>query len=209
MGEPFKYELTDLSATHNAIADWLICNPGKGQLGRCAAHFGYTRSWLSTLIHTDAFKAMMKAKQGKAFDENVVTLADKIAGVAHASVEKLGEIVESTNDERLVREIGRDMLSNLGYGASTKAPGVVINNNTQNNLTVNSDALAAARNRQSQHYGRTIEGPSESEASADETSPAQLPSDQGTAVGPPSELRADSPDSAPALPRLEAEGSEV
>ena len=207
MGDPFKYELTKLSNTHNAVADWLIANPGKGQLGRCAAHFGYTRSWLSTLVQQDAFRALMQIKQGKAFEEVVIPLQDKIAGVAHASVEKLGEIIEKTDDERLVREIGKDMLNSLGYGASAKPAGVV--NNTQVNLTVDAGALAEARNRQSKHYGRVLESSSEPDAEAPEAEAPKLSYSEEPGMGQTRELRAEHVNGEKAIYREPTEGGEV
>lgn len=190
MPTPFKYELLDLSNTHNAIADWLIANPGKGQLGACAAAFGYTRSWLSTLIHQDAFQALLKHKQGAAFEEVVIPLHEKMAGVAHRGVEKLGEIMETTNDHRLVRETTKDMLASLGYGANAKGGPVTINNNTQNNLTVNQPALAEARARQSQHFrSQTLESPSKPQGPAVEAQAAELPASEESEMGEARDLR--------------------
>jgi hypothetical protein len=190
MPSPFKYELLELSNTHSAIADWLIANPGKGQLGRCAAVFGYTQAWLSTLIHQDAFQAMLKHKQGLAFEQVVIPLHEKLSGIAHRGVEKLGEIIEETKDERLVREITKDSLQALGYGANTKGPSVFIDQSTHNSLTVNSDALAEARQRRSQHFGSHIlESTSKPSDPIPETETAQLPDHQEPAVGETRDLR--------------------
>lgn len=209
MGSPFKYELLDLSNTHNAIADWLIANPGKGQLGKCAAVFGYTQSWLSTLIHQDAFQALLKHKQGKAFEEVVIPLHEKMSGVAHRGVEKLGEIIEETKDERLVREVTKDMLAGLGYGANPTG-GAPIINNTQNNLIVNSDALAAARERRSQHFGvQALESPSKPQEPSPQTEAVEFQAGEEVGVGETRDLRTVNADSAPAVYGDEAEGREV
>ena len=210
MSSQFKYELLDLSNTHNAIADWLIANPGKGQLGKCAAVFGYTQSWLSTLIHQDAFQALLKHKQGQTFQEVIIPLHEKMSGVAHRGVEKLGEIIEETKDERLVREVTKDMLAGLGYGASRTGSPVVINNNTQNNLTVNADALAAARERRSQHYGaQALESPSEPQGPSPESQAIELPASEVVEVGETRDIRTVHADSAPAVYGDEEEGREV
>jgi hypothetical protein len=132
----------------------------------------------------------LKIKQGQVFEEVIIPLHEKIAGVAHASVEKMGEIVEQTNDHRLVKEIGKDMLNALGYGANARGPSVQINN-TQNNLTVNADELAAARLRQSQHYGRTGENSSESPGAQLEIEAPKLPTSDELEMGEACELRSE------------------
>jgi len=185
----YNYEIKDLSVTHNAIADWLIANPGKGQQGRCAAHFGITESWLSTLVNQDAFKALLQSKQDKVFDEVVIPLQDKIAGVAHAAVNKLGEVVDQTNDGRLIKDVADSMLDKLGYGAKyVRAPGTVINNNT---LVVDQAALAEARARQSHHFGRTLESPSRTADTESQAGTPQLPPGEEPGVGAPRDLRSE------------------
>ncbi len=202
----YMYELTRISATHENIANYLIANPGKGQMERCAKEFGYTRSWLSTLIGQDAFKAMMMNKQGKVFEEVVIPLRDKIAGVAHRSVEKMGEILEQTKDERLVREIGKDMLSSLGYGANAT---VLVDRSTHNNLTVNAVALAEARERQSKHYGRNGESTSEPKLIPVEIETPKLPDSTGLEMGETRDLRAEHVNSETPMHGEPTEGSEI
>ena len=210
MASNFKYELLHLSNTHNSIADWLIANPGKGQMGKCAAVFEISRAWLSTLIHQDAFQAMLKHKQGKAFEEVVIPLHEKIAGVAHASIEKLGEIVETTQDERLVREIARDTMGSLGYGPSTRPPAVLVDNSTHNTLNVDSSALAEARERRSQKYGvPAIESSSESVEPSPEAQTPQLSHNQEPGMGEASDLRAEHVNSPAPVYRDSESGSEV
>ncbi len=184
----FNYEIRKLTVNHNAIADWLIANPGKAQQRKCAEQFDITESWLSTLINQDAFQSLLKHKQESVFDQVVIPLQDKIAGVAHASVEKLGKVLDDTNDGRLVKDIGDSMLKALGYGGQKAGPSFVFNNQT-NHLTVNQDALAEARQRQSQHYGRTLESPSNTAESTPQIETSELQDDRKLEVGEARELR--------------------
>ena len=200
----YKYELKKLSVNHNAIADWLIANPGRGQQGICAQEFGITQSWLSTLINQDAFQSLLKNKQSEIFDEVVVPLKDKIAGVAHRSVEKLGEILDATNDGRLVKDISDSMIKALGYGQANNA-GVVIHNTT---LTINQIALQEARHRQSQHYGKALEDSSKPESQTSTTSP-KLQDNRKTEVGEARELRSEHVNSGTELQGDSSEGGEV
>lgn len=200
----YKYELKKLSVNHNAIADWLIANPGRGQQAICAVEFGITQSWLSTLINQDAFQSLLKNKQSDVFDEVVIPLKDKIAGVAHRSVEKLGEILDTTNDGRLVKDISDSMIKALGYGQATQ-PGVTINNTT---LTINQIALKEARHRLSQHYGKTLEDSSKPESQTSTSSP-QLQDSKKLEVGEARELRSEHVNSGTELQGDSSEGGEV
>jgi hypothetical protein len=199
MASSFKYELLDLSNTHHAIADWLIANPGKGQLGRCAAHFNYTQAWLSTLIHQDAFQALLKHKQGEVFQQVVIPLREKLHGVADSGVTRLGEILDTTNDDRLVKEITKDTLQALGYGPSTRGP--VVDNSVHNTLNVSAEALAAARERRSQHYrSPALESPSKPTDPALEAPAAKLSNYQEPAMGETRDVRAELVNSEAAIP---------
>ena len=204
----FNYEIKKLTVNHNAIADWLIANPGKGQQRTCAKEFDITESWLSTLINQDAFQSLLKVKQEEIFNQVVIPLQDKIAGVAHASVEKLGIILDATQDGRLVKDIADSALKALGYGGQKTAASLIINN-TQNNLTVNQDALAEARARQSQHYGRTLESPSNTAESTPQIEAPELQDNRKPEVGEARELRSEHVNSGTPVQGQSPEGDDI
>lgn len=204
----FNYEIKKLTVNHNAIADWLIANPGKGQQRTCAKEFDITESWLSTLINQDAFQSLLKNKQAEVFDQVVIPLQDKIAGVAHASVEKLGKILDDTKDGRLVKDIADSALKALGYGGQKTSAQLIINN-TQNNLTVNQAALAEARSRQSQHYGRSLESPSETAESTPQIETPQLQDSRKIEVGEARELRSEHVNSGTEIQGQPTEGDDI
>ena len=203
----FNYEIRKLTVNHNAIADWLIANPGKAQQRTCAKEFDITESWLSTLVNQDAFQSLLKSKQSEVFDQVVIPLQDKIAGVAHASIEKLGEILDATKDGRLVKDINDSALKALGYGGQQSASLII--NNTQNNLTVNQAALLEARARQSQHYGRTLESPSETAESTPQTETPKLQDNRKVEVGEARELRSEHANSGTPLQGQPTEGDDL
>lgn len=204
----FNYEIKKLTVNHNAIADWLIAHPGKGQQKPCAQVFGITESWLSTLINQDAFQSLLKVKQDEVFQQVIIPLQDKIAGVAHASVEKLGDILDDTKDGRLVKDIADSALKALGYGGQKTAAQLIINN-TQNNLTVNQDALAEARQRQSQHYGRTLESPSDTAESTPQIEAPELQDNRKPEVGEARELRSEHVNSGTPVQGQSPEGDDI
>jgi hypothetical protein len=111
----------------------MLENPEK-PLRECAQFFGYTQSWLSTLIHSSAFRAHMAGLQG---DANNVTLSDvpaRLRGIADTALDKLGESLDfvitegvgARMDRDFVRDTAEMALKALGYGSrgrdSTPAP---------------------------------------------------------------------------------------
>jgi len=153
----------NLSATHRQIARWLLENPGKGRLKECADHFGYTQAWISTLIHSDAFEALMGELNVNADNVVVNDIPSKLRGVAALAIEGLGECVEEAMNDKMrllhrgfLRETADMTLARLGYGSS-KSPGAAAPSNPlnqQNNFflgPVPANVLADARSRLLEH----------------------------------------------------------
>lgn len=112
-----------LSHTHSDIARFLLENPTL-PLGAVAAHFGYTQPWLSSIIHSGAFRAHMAELQGAADDVVVLDVPARLRGVASSALDKLGEQLAfavgdgaaSRVDRQFVRETADMALKALGYG---------------------------------------------------------------------------------------------
>lgn len=134
--------IRSLSATHEQIINWLILNP-QMRMRDCAAHFGITQSWLSMIVHSDAFKAKMQQRQDELFAQVAQSVPAKLTALADISIEKLTEMVEKTENAQLVVDVFDKTLHRLGYApqkvAAPAAPAV------QMNFSVSRDDLAAAR----------------------------------------------------------------
>ena len=141
-----RVQLSRLSITHDVIMDWLMLNPGRGQMAQCAEHFGYTRAWLSSMVHSDAFQAKLRDKQDKTFEGTVIPLRDQMNGVAQRAIERLGEKVEVIQDPKVLADVADKMLHRLGYAPKVNAtPGGGDTTNIQNNYSVSPELLANAR----------------------------------------------------------------
>jgi hypothetical protein len=132
---------------HEAILNWIVANPERS-MGECAAEFGVSRSWLSIIVNSQAFRDRMAERQEDVFTEVVVPLRDKMAGVAHRAYERLSEKVEVEGDTKTLLEIADKTAHRLGYAPTrgpepSQAPIAV----QQNNYYVSQDALARARGR--------------------------------------------------------------
>lgn len=131
---------------HNAIMDYILANPTE-QMQHVAAHFKVSASWLSIIINSDCFVSMMREKQEEMFHEMLIPLGEKLTGVAHLAIEKLGKKIEESGDATFILDATDKVFKNLGYGAkSSGAINVSVGGNAQV-AVVNSDVLSAARQR--------------------------------------------------------------
>lgn len=140
-----RVQLGRLSITHEAVMDWLLVNPGKGQMRLCAEYFGFTRAWLSSMVHSDAFQAKLRDKQEEHQKTNIIPLRDQINGVAQRAVERLGEKVEVIEDPRVLMDVADKMLHRLGYAPKVDMNPAQVNNTQINQYAVSPELLATAR----------------------------------------------------------------
>jgi len=140
-------QIKKVSLKHDAIMDALIAHPER-KLGLLAADFNVSQAWLSVIIHSDAFQIQLKEKQKEFFGAVVVPLREKLIGVAHLGVEKLGEVMENastTSDKQFIADTTDSILKNLGYSPKSAPPPLQA---TQQNLfVVDKMVLESAREK--------------------------------------------------------------
>lgn len=80
-----------VSYTHDGMIDLIIARPGISQ-GEIAAHFGYTPSWVSIIVNSDAFQARLAERKGELVDPLLtVSVEEKMRAVVSRSLEVLAE----------------------------------------------------------------------------------------------------------------------
>lgn len=154
-------QLQNVRLRHQAIADWLIANPDKSQ-GECAAAFGITQAWLSVVVNSDIFSEYLQSRLNEVSTPVMYSLREKLMGVAHRAVEKLGSCVENSQDPEYILEAADKTLHRLGY-APTRGPAPAVQNvtNQQNNVyVVDRETLDGARRRYLQAVGVSVALPS-------------------------------------------------
>jgi len=104
--------------------DWMITNPG-GSMKELAATFGYSQSWLSSIIHSGCFKARLSEKRKEITAMVAMDLPAKLAVAAGASLDILNKHLETSADPDFALSVAEMSLKGLGYGAKTG--GVIIN----------------------------------------------------------------------------------
>lgn len=120
MGMAQSKQIKKLRPKHEAIMDWLIMNPDSTQ-GECAAAFGVTEGWLSVIVNSDVFQEVFRQKNEEVFQATVLTLRDRMNGLAHRAYEKLSRQVDYINDPNQLLTIADKTAHRLGY-APTKGP---------------------------------------------------------------------------------------
>lgn len=141
-----EVQIKSVKPRHEAIAQWIIAHPQEA-MGACAEHFNVTRAWLSVIVNSSIFRARLAELNELVIDEVVVPLREKLHGVAHLAVERLGEQVEKSVDGKFLLNVADKTLHRLDFGHSPiQSPGAV--SNTQNNFyTVPPELLAEVREK--------------------------------------------------------------
>lgn len=132
-----------LNHRHEGILRWLLANPDK-QLQDCCAELGYTQAWLSTIIHSHAFQAELRARQLQLYGEVALEIKDKLTGAAHLALDKIIEHLPVASPQ-FALDAAKETLKNLGYSAPRNGHGTNININTGPQYNVSPDELARAR----------------------------------------------------------------
>ena len=130
------------------MSDVLIASPMISQ-DHLAAHFGYSASWISIILASDAFQAFHARRTAELIDPALrATIEDRFRGLVHRSqeilLEKLKGPVGSIPENLALRTM--ELASRaLGYGARDVAPPVQVN--IENHLEILGDRLTGLLER--------------------------------------------------------------
>jgi hypothetical protein len=137
--------ITRISHRHDAIIDFLLENPA-APLRLCAAHFGVTQPWLSTVIHSDLFQARYAERRETIEAQIAADIPTKLRAVADTALERLGEFLDRTEDEAFVLSAFDKVMHRLGY-ASAPPPAIAGQVGQQNVFMLDADTLQQLRAR--------------------------------------------------------------
>lgn len=136
-------EIQKVSHSHEAIILWLLENPDR-PLRECAAIFGYTQPWLSTVIHSDAFQEQLRLRQNEMMVLTGRDIRHKMEAAADIALEGLTRKLENTEDGDFLLDATDKLLARMGHGPATARNPAPVTNNTMH-ITVSSGDLAEAR----------------------------------------------------------------
>jgi hypothetical protein len=111
--------------THDALIDLLIARPDMTQR-QIAAYLGYTESWLSVVINTDAFQAKLAARREEIVDPELkATLEERFRALAAQSLKVLQERLTrpDVSNQVVLRAVELGMKANgIGQDRAPPAP---------------------------------------------------------------------------------------
>lgn len=107
--------------THDAMIDTIIANPAISQ-GELAALFGYSQSWVSVVLNSDAFRERLAARRAELVDPAIVaSVEERLRGLANLSAQITTEHLAATRDPQLALKALSVATKALGYGAPAPA----------------------------------------------------------------------------------------
>jgi hypothetical protein len=114
-------ELKRVRYTHEAMVDFILANPGISQ-NQIASHFGYTPSWVSTVLNSDSFQAYFGTRKEELVDPALAaTINERLRAVADQSLKVILEKLSKTQvEDEFALQSAKLATAALGYGA--KAP---------------------------------------------------------------------------------------
>lgn len=149
-------EIATVRYTHEAIAEWLVANP-MGSQGECAKFFGYSESWLSQVIHSDAFQAYYR----KLADERgaIAThgIGEKINALAAVALDKAMERLVTAPSDQHVLDTTELALKALGYLGSNGSASVRAEPAQHMHVHVDAEMLMEAREAAARRFSGTTQ----------------------------------------------------
>ena len=138
-------QIKSVSHTHEAMMDWMLQNPHLG-LREMSAFFGYSMAWLSVVINSDAFQHKYAERRTELNGVVGASIAERLNAVAEIGLEKLANVLEKTEDARVIVDATDKILHRMGYAPNTaKAPGGDTNIQQNNIFVASPEDLAQAR----------------------------------------------------------------
>ena len=144
MAQDSEGKLVALSHRHEMLLNWLVLNPDK-TLRECADHFGWTQSWLSSIIHSDIFQSALKQKQLDIALRVAGSIPEKLRAAADIGVEKLSSALEKSEDPEFILDATDKILHRMGYAPQSARNPAGSPVNIQNNFVIGAQDLLDAQ----------------------------------------------------------------
>jgi hypothetical protein len=91
-----EIEIKSVKYTHDAMIDEIVQNPAIKQ-GEIAKLFGYSETWVSIIVNSDAFKERLAERKAELVDPKIrASLEDRLGGVASRALDKLIERLDNS-----------------------------------------------------------------------------------------------------------------
>lgn len=136
--------IAKVSPRHEQIINWLIANPHRPNRD-CAAFFGVTQAWLSTIKRSDAFQARLNQRLNEMAEDTRseylaqlnIGLMHKLQTAAEMAVDRLTERLENATDPEFLLDCTDKLLHRSGFAPKSTPIAPVAQSSTTNNTTFN------------------------------------------------------------------------
>lgn len=120
--------LQKVSYSHEAMIDILIHEPTITQ-NELAKRFGYSVSWVSIVMGSDAFQAALAKRRDDLLNPEIIaSLEERFRGLASQSLQVIAEKLEKTSNPDLALKALEISSKALGFGARSTPQGPITNN---------------------------------------------------------------------------------
>lgn len=120
-------EIAKVRYTHDAVIDEIIANPAVSQ-GELAAKFGFTQTWMSIIVNSDAFKYRLESRKAEIVDPKIrASVEERLDGLAKRALDKLMDRIDNNMPFSNADLIQAAKLGVVGKGAN--GPKLTQNNN--------------------------------------------------------------------------------
>jgi hypothetical protein len=133
-----------LRHTHEAIMDFMLMNPG-APLSQMATEFGYTVSWLSTVINSDLFQMRFAERRAEVDSLVHADIPARMRGIVGMGLEKIAGHMEKTQDMDFVSETTDKLLHRLGYAPKASSAPSAPSTQQNNFFLASPEMLQSAR----------------------------------------------------------------
>ena len=108
--------------THDAIIDAILAFPAISQ-GELAKEFGFTQTWISIVINSDAFKNRLAERKAELTDPKLLaTINERLDGLANRALDRLAERLDSPTAQLKTMELVS--IAKLAIGDKANRPQV-------------------------------------------------------------------------------------
>lgn len=120
-------EIIKVRYTHEAVIDTIVARPMISQ-NELAAAFGFTPTWMSIIVNSDAFKEKLALRKTELVDPIIqASLNDRLNALASRSAEVLLDKLNAAPDEATALRALDITAKALGYGAKDNSKPSVVN----------------------------------------------------------------------------------
>lgn len=150
-------QIQRVSHRHDAIIDFLLGNPEVKDLHVLCEMLNVSRSWLSIVMRSDAFRTEYERRRGEYNQDLAQKVQRKLYDVTLLGLSKVADALEESDelDPRFALDVVDKATNRLGLGPTKGTTPVV--EFTQNVQVVDKDLLQSARDSMKVINGTTID----------------------------------------------------